>query len=222
MLETRDCCICSQVLGDSKNDLIATLLGWGSYVRRIPIEGEKFAVIPSLGPLTPGHTLLCPKEHYTSFARLPDECEEEYVHLKARLSDVLESVYKLPIHCFEHGMARKGTRVLCTVEHAHLHFVPAKVAVWSRLEVERVWETVGEPLADLRRAVAEMEYLYYEGPDRTRRVATLEPDRSCESQYLRKVFADALGASDRWDWRQVPAALETHEIYETIERSVRV
>jgi len=73
-------------------------------------------------------------------------------------------------------------------------------------------------LADLRITVAETEYLYYEGPDGIRRVSTLEADRSSESQYLRRVFADTLGVSEKWDWRQVPAPMETHQTYQSIKQ----
>ena len=54
------CCLCSQIAGWEENDLISRLLGGDTYVRRVPFESESFALVPSLGPLVPGHTLLCP------------------------------------------------------------------------------------------------------------------------------------------------------------------
>lgn len=217
MLEMLNCCICSQVLGDRENDLIAELLEVQPYVRRVPLEGSKFAVIPSLGPLAPGHTLLCPKKHYRSFALLPGDYEVEFAKVRVQMIQLLQRAYDLPVHIFEHGMARRGTRVLCTVEHAHLHFVPAMVDVWEDLASQRPWKTLnGHRLSDLRTAAGEIEYLYYETPNGPGRVSTLDSATLVESQFLRKVFANALGKPDAWDWRQAPAPLEAHETYKTI------
>jgi diadenosine tetraphosphate (Ap4A) HIT family hydrolase len=220
MTEALRCCICSQILGDSSNDLIAQILVQEPYVRRVPFETSLFAVIPSLGPLVPGHVLLCPKYHYRSFSGLPNEFEHQLNGLKRRLTQLLLDLYKLPVHYFEHGMARDGDHVLCTVEHAHLHAVPASVEVWDRLQSQGIWEVIGLSLNDLKRAVGNDEYLYYESPNGAAHVMRVEAGKF-ESQYLRRVFADALQCSDKWNWREFPSALTTHETFELLRDASR-
>src|SRR5262249_2185605 len=121
---TQACCLCSQIAGDPRNDLIANLLADSPYVRRIMLEDAAFAVMPSLGPLAPGHSLLCPKTHTRSFAALDRRHHEACATMKAALRARLTERYGGEVHVFEHGMARAGGRVVCTVDHAHMHFVP--------------------------------------------------------------------------------------------------
>jgi diadenosine tetraphosphate (Ap4A) HIT family hydrolase len=65
-----DCYFCGQIKGQPERDLIAQMLPESKYVRRVMLESDAFAAIPSLGPLTDGHALLCPKWHVRSFAAL--------------------------------------------------------------------------------------------------------------------------------------------------------
>src|SRR5438067_4194918 len=111
------CCICSQIVGDATNDLVAQLIDSHNYVRRVPLESESFAVIPSVGPLVSGHVLLCPKRHFRSFAQIPTMLEDEFAAMKKRLSAVLAEAYGRPVHYFEHGSAKKAQQPMCTVEH---------------------------------------------------------------------------------------------------------
>ena len=220
MHEKSVCCICSQIAGDENKDLIAKTIGASVYLRRIAFESEYFAVIPSLGPLAPGHSLLCPKQHYKSFASLPLIYEEDYNLMKIRLSEVLQFLYDMPIHCFEHGSAKEATEPLCTVDHAHLHFIPTTVDIWEFLGENFSWEYVDGSLLNLHRVSGGLEYLYYETPDGRHKLAKAERG-TFESQYMRKVFANALGKESDWNWREAPAPSETHKTYERIKQSVR-
>jgi diadenosine tetraphosphate (Ap4A) HIT family hydrolase len=220
MHEKNMCCICSQIAGDESNDLIARTIESRVYLRRVAFESEYFAVIPSLGPLAPGHSLLCPKQHYKSFASLPLIYEEDYNLMKVRLSEVLQSLYGMPVHCFEHGSAKEAIEPLCTVEHAHLHFIPTAVDILECLDKNFGWEPVGGSLLNLHRVSGGLEYLYYEAPDGSQRLAKAEIG-TFESQYMRKVFAHALGKGSLWNWREVPAPSETHKAYELIKQSIR-
>jgi diadenosine tetraphosphate (Ap4A) HIT family hydrolase len=219
MHEKSMCCICSQIAGDESNDLIAKTLESSVYLRRVAFESEYFAVIPSLGPLALGHSLLCPKQHYKSFASLPHIYEEDYNLMKARLSEVLQSLYGMPVHCFEHGSAKEATEPLCTVDHAHMHFIPAAVDILESLGKNFGWESVDGSLLNLHRVSGGLEYLYYEAPDGRQRLAKAEIG-TFESQYMRKVFANALGKESDWNWREVLAPSETHKAYEMIKQSI--
>src|SRR5688572_12186636 len=119
-----ECCLCSQIEGRRENDLIARLLPDQPYARRILLESASFAVIPDVGALVPGYSLLCPKAHIRSFASLDPRLDAEYETMKAELKAALRDRYGNGVVIFEHGMAASGGRVVCTVDHAHMHFVP--------------------------------------------------------------------------------------------------
>ncbi len=213
------CCLCSQIAGDRENDLIATLLGAEPYVRRIAFESIHFAALPSLGPLTEGHFLLCTKAHYKSFACIPTTLDKEFLETKRNLSAVLLSEFGPPVHIFEHGAPRQGPKVLCTVDHAHLHLVPAAVDVWPLLQAAGIdWRALGATRGDLRNRVADREYLYYESPEGRAVVATSKGE-GFESQLLRRVFARALGKSHDWDWRSDPRPANADAAFERVRTS---
>jgi len=201
MNNLRECCLCSQIAGRRENDLISQLLDEANYVRRIGIESENFVAIPSLGPLVPGHTLVCPKSHLKNLAVLPNTVHQEFDAFRKRVSVLLVSLFRAPIHFFEHGSApQEGSRVLCTVEHAHLHLVPTSAVVLDQLVGRQPWRILASGLSGLQKERPSGEYLYYESPEGERFLATGE---AFESQYMRRIFAAALGAKD-WNWRDNP------------------
>lgn len=194
------CCICSQIAGDASNDLLAKTIGSGSYVRRIPIETEQFAVIPSLGPLVPGHVIVCPKQHHRSLSVVPSSYDEEFDGLLRRLRNLLCAAYSVPIHFFEHGMSREGSRVLCSVDHAHLHAVPTPVSI-AEVLCSHAPILVPSGLSGLRSVAGDREYIFYESPNGERFVIPGNTHQF-ESQYLRRVFAEAIGNAGDWNWRE--------------------
>jgi len=214
MRNVMNCCLCSQIAGHKENDMISRLLGDTGYVRRVAIESENFAVIPSIGPLVPGHTLLCPKLHVKNMACLQAECTGDYQVFKERLISTLECLFDAPVHCFEHGSAGNSSRIICSVDHAHLHLLPARVDVWESLHEQFHWVSISPSLDELRATTLEREYLYYESPNREAFV-TFSESGEFESQYMRRLFAKALGRTQEWNWRENPFPAE-------VDRSFRI
>ncbi len=201
------CCLCGQIDGRADNDLIARLLPDQRYVRRVLLDSTGFAAIPSLGPLVPGHSLLCPRDHVRSLAALDPALHGQFEEIRDELSAALRTLYQAEIHMFEHGMGGPGTRVLCTVEHAHLHLLPLPAGLDLELDLEpdRSWTRFDGTLASLRALSGGDEYLFYRAPDGPARV--LAPGgRPIASQYLRQLVAARIGRADRWDWRTTPDA----------------
>jgi len=221
MERTNECALCSQVAGRKQGDLLAQLLDAGEkYMRRVGPESQGFAVIPSVGPLTVGHVLLCPKFHYTSFARVPRDLWPEYRAMKAELTDLLETAFSRAVHIFEHGTDARCSRVICSVEHAHQHFVPADVDVWDRLHGGIDWVEIPSGIDHLERAVREGEYLLYEAPGRHPIVAVARESRF-ESQHIRRVFAEALGVPEKWNWRQYPLPEDIEATFKAISAALK-
>jgi ATP adenylyltransferase len=203
MLETNECCLCAQIQGRAPNDLIAALLPGREYARRVMYESDAFALVPSLGPLAPGHSLLCPKTHVRSFAELPARLDAEFARAKAGLQAQLAALYDAEVHVFEHGVAATGTRTLCTVDHAHMHLVPLPRGL-ADVAPAGSWASCEASLSDLRARVAGREYVYYETAAGERRVRAGGDE--IESQFMRKEIARRLGRPERWDWRADPDA----------------
>lgn len=205
MPDPRDCCLCSQIAGRAERDLIAGMLPGQPYARRVMAESDAFAVIPSLGPLAPGHSLLCPRDHVRSFAELRPGLEAECADLAASLSARLAGLYGVEIHVFEHGMAAHGTRTLCTVDHAHLHFVPLPRTCAPVVPGDPRWSSWDGSLDALRELAAGREYFAYRKPDGTARVLATD-EGELESQLMRKMLGRANGTPEQWDWRARPDA----------------
>lgn len=195
------CCLCSQIAGDGRADLLASVLGEppGTFDRIIRAWRD-FVVFPSIGALTPGHVLLCPRLHVRSMAALPRERVDSLTGAVKAVRKLLARTFGAMVHAFEHGSSDTGDYTVCTVDHAHLHFVPVKVDVELYLQAYR-WVRVRESLSDIVRGG---EYLYYESPTNERWVTTGDSG-AFPSQYFRRVFAEALGVADRWNWRVHPA-----------------
>lgn len=204
MLKTTECCLCSQVVGEESNDLIARMLPGEPYVRRVMLESGSFAAIPSLGPLASGHTLLCPKMHVRSFAQLEPGLHDEYQVVKSRLRKALSRQYDSDINLFEHGMAATGDRIMCTTDHAHMHFVPLPCSCDVSGIEQLPWTEFEGSLSELMQLSQGREYILYEPPDGICRLF-VAGEHSFESQFMRKLLALALGHGENWNWRDNPA-----------------
>jgi len=208
MMQT--CSLCSQIQGDPKNDLIASMLPGKPYLRRILLESRSFAAMPSLGPLVSGHSLLCPRTHVRSFAQLAPALYAEFTATKRAVIQRLRDLYPGEIHIFEHGMATTGDRVVCTVDHAHMHVVPLPTAFDVGGDS---WITFDGSMSTLAHLSGGREYVYYERPDGTSRLLVAK-DGTIESQYMRKMIATGLGHGDHWDWRAEPDADAVDEAWQ--------
>jgi diadenosine tetraphosphate (Ap4A) HIT family hydrolase len=208
-----ECCLCSQIAGAPSNDLITRLLPDLPYARRVMLETSSFAVLPSLGPLVKGHSLLCPKAHVRSFASLDSRACEEAMVLKSHLKRALQDLYGTGVHLFEHGMAVKGDRALCSVEHGHLHFVPLPQSI--RLEFSQDgWIPFGGSFGTLLQWSEGGEYIFYENSE-GEGMLLLSEARHLPSQYMRKVVATANSHSDKWNWREEPDPLAADDTWRT-------
>ncbi len=210
------CHLCSQLVGEQDNDLLSAIFADKVYLRRVLTETRNFALIPSVGPLAVGHVLLCPKSHCCSFRDVDRNLDAEVMKLKMQIRSLLTRTFGKPIHCFEHGMRSDGSRVLCTVDHAHLHFVPADVDMRDALQYQQApWVSFEGSLHTLRAVVGNDEYLFYESPSGESAVIPAR-DEEFGSQYIRKAFASQLGESSTWNWRHFPKVDEIHATWQQI------
>jgi diadenosine tetraphosphate (Ap4A) HIT family hydrolase len=198
------CEICAEIAGEPEGDAYHRLLADDRYVHRLILGGGEFGVLPSLGPLVPGHVLMCPVRHLRRFADLPIDLVEQFPAYVEDVIAVLESVYSCPVTRFEHGTSGDGSRIPCTVEHAHVHLLPLPAGA-SPILPDLGWATVPGGLRELRDYVGPYEYLTWEHPDGHRLVLRGDDAGAIPSQLLRRVVADAVGLPE-WNWRVNPDA----------------
>lgn len=216
-MDVCECALCDQIAGNPAGDLLYGVLG-GPYKRRIILENAHFAVIPSIGPLAVGHVLLVPKTHLRRLADVPFALHSVYESFLTETVSLLEQTFVTPIHRFEHGSNTRATKIPCTVAHAHLHLLPARLTLWGRLTEEYEWEQTAR--AALQRAVGTGEYLYYESPE-GRAGVVLERPGGFPSQYLRQLFAEQLGVAE-WNWRKDARAHQLAETYARLTETARM
>jgi diadenosine tetraphosphate (Ap4A) HIT family hydrolase len=205
-----NCHFCSQIEGRPEHDLIARMLPDLCYVRRVMMETRRFALIPSLGPLAPGHVLLCPKWHVHSFAELDETGYAEFLSFKQEVCTALEAAYGPELLWFEHGMAASGGRIPCSIDHAHQHVVPLRDSPELKsLLASLAMQPFDGSRAELLTCTAGNEYIQVELPDRTKYVATRGTE-GFESQWMRRFVADRFGTPTRWNWREYPEPMAAH------------
>ena len=212
--EPQLCSLCGQIEGDANNNALAPILGSDWSQRPLLAESRHAVAMPSIGALTRGHLLVCPKLHLRSLAVADPEQGADLNRLANAVEEQLGRECGEPVHMFEHGSSTAGERVACSIEHAHLHLVPAAVDVRASLRRLADWQSVSEYSPDLHRQTGGAEYLLYAAPTGERWVATT--DLGFPSQLIRRVFAEALGLGEEWDWRAHPARekmLATVEIF---------
>ncbi len=197
---TASCDFCGQIAGDSRHNRLLPLLGTRWSRQPLLAARERAVTMPSVGALAEGHVLVCPREHVRSVATADNAAVADVEALAAETRRSLEELTTLPVHGFEHGSGDDGLRVACSIEHAHLHLLPADVEIRPRLRQLCEWRPIEPGIEPLRAAADGREYLLYEAPDGERWLSPTEV--GFPSQLLRQVLAAALGREGEWNWRE--------------------
>ncbi|HLD34219.1 MAG TPA: HIT domain-containing protein [Candidatus Nanoarchaeia archaeon] len=200
-----DCCD----LGPLKND-------WRTVYRT-----DNFFVIPSIGPLQPGHLLVQPKDHVLGYGQLDPALDKELSHVIDTTKRVLAEVYGKEVFTFEHGPRvchdTQEIRGGGCMDHAHLHLVPLGKhddAVLDAIAVDMVrrLQTYDHFRADRTEGLDIMREIVIEGKTSYMLTETsngarvvFRVSRPVPSQYIRRQIGEALSfAPGEYDWAAVP------------------
>ncbi len=93
------------------------------------LETERFVVIPSIGPLVPGHVMVVSKLHSPSLASTGMDAISEYDLLSARLRNAPLLRGAEPLEA-EHGSTADDKAGACVI-HTHVHWLPAMGRYWE-------------------------------------------------------------------------------------------
>lgn len=188
-----DCCLCKEIetgyldLGQSKH--YSTTL----------CQNARFCILPSLGAIVEGHLLIIPREHYVSIGAMPEDYIIELNVLKEKVHKIMHEVYG-PVIYFEHGPAKPGEIAGCCIDHAHLHCIPLTVDILPKLFLKFKSNEINNILYLKTVHENNQSYLYYENQMQKKYVFLVQDN--LESQYMRRLIADAVGQSYRWNWRE--------------------
>jgi ATP adenylyltransferase len=208
------CCLCSQIEGDARGDLLHRWLRRGEYERTVADLAASWHAIPSIGALVPGHSLLCPRAHARSLASAMRSDWRGATESLAVLDSALSACFGGPVQLFEHGNAADGERLACSVEHAHLHIVPGVPDLWPFIDSRVVWQPIAG-IADLPEATGRSEYLLFRDSSAAWWVARA-PSDGHPSQLMRRAVAAAIGEPDEWNWRLHPRLEQTQATAEAV------
>lgn len=110
------------------SDCIFCKLANGEIPSHTVYEDDHFRVILDLGPASPGHMLILPKEHYADVYELPEELAAEAMKLAKRLAEAVKgSLNPDGLNIIQNNGEAAGQ----TVMHYHLHVVPRYEGVGS-------------------------------------------------------------------------------------------
>ena len=165
-------------------------------------ESENFYAKAALGQFVFGYTLIISKEHFPSFAYVPEHLFPELEAFRSNVLDKLHDLCQHPITIMEHGALNRCQRWGACIDHAHLHLMPLAPDLYPILS-ERFSFAELESVSEVRRfRDAEVPYLYHQREGFRSYGVGLSQD--VPSQMLRQIACQALGTPELWDWRNRP------------------
>jgi|GEM_PF-2218558 len=211
-----ECSFCDIVSGDEPvGETNPSVEGFA-----VPLHTGQFAVFPDAAPIGPRHTLIVPRTHCLSFARLTPSDRSRAVGLVDRLTDSLATPDDHEPVVFEHGSCEETGSVGCSITHAHLHllFLPSgTVSGFSHSEEFDRHSGLTTAWASLGRTDY---YLYGRADSSTWATPVAEDPALACSMFLRKRFAAAVDRTDLADYRRYQRQA-TDDMLPEVERTRR-
>ena len=165
-------------------------------------ESENFYAKAALGHFVFGYTLIITKEHFPSFAHLPEHQFPELEAFRDKIRDKLHNICQHRISMMEHGAINRCQRAGSCIDHAHLHFMPLSVDLYPILRERFSFDELSTTGEVRRFKDEQIPYLYYQREGLRGHGVKLSQD--VPSQLLRRIACQALGQPELWDWRNRP------------------
>ncbi|GGP60711.1 HIT family protein [Streptomyces melanogenes] len=189
--------LCQELAGS--RDTTFSMVYKGEPPSRLIHSTDNFRLLADLSPMTLGHLLLLPVDHYFSFAQLANAFDEELPELLGKVEPAYRETFGM-FTVLEHGSS-PGMQSGACISHAHWHILP--------VDGRRVDELI---LADglAPTALAGLEHLaafdsvpyfmclHEDGMN------VYRPRPAMPRQYLRAKVAEIVGIADPlWDYALV-------------------
>lgn len=185
--------------------------------KQIIHETERYYFIATLGQITDGgYVLLIPKRHVLCVGAMEASEIQEIIAEASLIERRISQEYRCSPIVFEHGIVGQ------TIQHAHIHFVPASLRLTERIRTDFPGKEM-----DIVPSLAWLRSMYLERQE----PYIFWSDSSCElticwnplapPAYLRIIIAEMLGCPERGDWRKMDSKLDKLLWSETVERLKR-
>ncbi|MFH1065277.1 MAG: HIT family protein [Nanoarchaeota archaeon] len=177
-------------------------------------ETKNFLVVPTIGQIVEGYTLIIPKKHVLCFGLLSSNMLEEYIELKDKVDKAITTAYQKPMY-FEHGIVGQ------TVPHAHMHCVPSNADLLPGL-LMRNYSIKGRRVLSSELGLKDVvkdfgPYYYYEHSG-----FKIAFDVNVSEMALRIALADTLDIPEAADWRNVNKSDDEKSMKKTIEKLKKI
>ncbi|MBI2035640.1 MAG: HIT family protein [Candidatus Liptonbacteria bacterium] len=186
------------------------------FEERLVGETADFWVMATLGQITDGgYLLLVPKKHVKCMGELTNDEARRMFELYPKIE---HSSYNWPhMTAFEHGIVGQ------TIEHAHIHFIPARFSLTPRIRTDfpkvEFQELVFDYQLQLLYRKRKEPYLLWTDRDSDNHIVwQMCWNPPAPPQYLRIVVAEALGRPERANWRNMDHELDQRLCSETVRR----
>ena len=104
-----------------KDDCIFCKIVNGDIPSRKLYEDDKFIVIMDITPVSKGHSLIIPKEHYANIYEMPNELAGEAMKVAQKMAVKMKAVLKPDGFNVVQNNDKVGGQ---TVFHFHMHLIP--------------------------------------------------------------------------------------------------
>lgn len=159
-------------------------------------ESARFVVLPSIGPLVPGHIMVVSREHYPNLASMGREAIREYEDLARHLSEL--PIYdRATVLEAESGSVHGESAGGCII-HTHIQWIPDFATHADIFDAVLRLVHRGSSLEDL--ISAPQPYILVRAALSDLRVYSPEGLRS---QAIRRALSARVGRDD-WDWGAFP------------------
>jgi ubiquinone/menaquinone biosynthesis C-methylase UbiE/diadenosine tetraphosphate (Ap4A) HIT family hydrolase len=165
-------------------------------------------VLAGLGSMVPGYVLLLPRRHVRSMGELAVPEMTHVFELAWRMRDRISEVFGGDVVLVEHGSSghHRSASGAC-IDHAHIHLFPLSPGA----DPGQFMVPNSHPISGISElsSIAQLGKNYYFCAfGRFAGYVAVEP--RLESQQARRVWAEALGMRDEWDWAAFPFLTNAH------------
>ena len=178
-------------------DVTFTRIYGGNPASRMIIETREFALIADLSPLTVGHLLFLPKDHFLSFAQAATLRSAELHRVFGLVADLYSGTFGPPV-ILEHGSVVDDDHTAC-ITHAHWHLVPL-----SHHQITGLMHADGlrpTPVRQLDIGPWPHTSYYLVGQGELDMFDVCHPAPRIPRQYVRSLIGRCLGMQDpEWDY----------------------
>lgn len=165
-------------------------------------------VLAGLGSMIPGYVLLLPRRHVRSMGELTVPEITHVFDVAWRMRDRIAEVFGGEVVLIEHGSSGpyRSASGAC-IDHAHIHLFPLNPGTDpGQFMIPNSHPVYG--ITELS-AIAQLGKNYYFCAfDRFTGYVAVEP--RLKSQQARRIWAEALGMRDEWDWAVFPFLTNAH------------